>query len=225
MGVSVRMTRSVLTGLFALLLIASLALGAVSAPSASSATGTVVGQTGFAYLGGLRKFAAAVLWNRLEPVFHAYYAGVPLAEQTYMMPTLYAVIRLDPQFQQAYYVASWIAYTRVSKDEGLAIARDGLAANPRSGLMHSNLLQLLFLQDASKNAPEIGRLIDAVTGGSLQWMDAEERFEGLATARDALRAMGQTERAQRIEAELARMREAGIGLGDHDHDGDGKQDH
>ncbi len=225
MRAPVRALRPLLSSAFAALLAASLAAGALTAPGASSATAEVVGRAGFAYLGGLRRFAAAVLWNRIEPVFHEYYSGVALDEQTYMMPTLHAVIRLDPQFVQAYYVASYIVFRKEGRSEGIAIARQGLAANPESGLMHANLLQLLLIEDRVGNAAEIGRLADAITRGGLAWMDAEDRFEGLATARDGLRVLGETQRAEQIEAVLENMRRSGIGLGDHDHDGDGKQDH
>ncbi|PKQ29104.1 MAG: hypothetical protein CVT60_07060, partial [Actinobacteria bacterium HGW-Actinobacteria-10] len=71
-------------------------------------TGLAVGRATFAYLSGLRIFAAQVLWNRIEPLFHEYYEAVPLREQLYMLPTLNAVNMLDPQFQQPYYIAPWI---------------------------------------------------------------------------------------------------------------------
>ncbi len=61
----------------ALLLVALIggqALASATAPPGGvAATGRVIGQTSFAYLGGLRTFAAAVLWNRLEPLFDGYY--------------------------------------------------------------------------------------------------------------------------------------------------------
>ena len=50
-------------------LLLSQGLATVTAPPGGLAsTGRVLGQTGFAFLGGLRTFAAAVLWNRIEPV-------------------------------------------------------------------------------------------------------------------------------------------------------------
>ena len=106
----------------------------------------MLGQTGFAYLGGLRTFAAAVLWNRIEPVFHTYYGGVPLDEQTYMIPTLRLVVALNPQFTQAYYISSYMVYKH-SPAEGIALAEEGLARNPDSGILHANLAQLLFIDD------------------------------------------------------------------------------
>ncbi|MCX8007599.1 MAG: hypothetical protein N3B11_05735, partial [Coriobacteriia bacterium] len=36
-----------------------------------TATARVIERAGWSYLGGLRTFAAAVMWNRIEPIFHA----------------------------------------------------------------------------------------------------------------------------------------------------------
>ncbi len=55
---------------------------ATAPPDGLASTGRVLGQTGFAFLGGLRTFAAAVLWNRIEPVFHEYYQGCRSASRS-----------------------------------------------------------------------------------------------------------------------------------------------
>lgn len=210
----------------AALLVLSMGVTSLSAPRAGiTSAGDSLGQTGFAYLGGLRKFAAAVLWNRIEPLHHEYYDDVSLSDQRYMVPVMYMVTALDPQFEQAYYVSSWIVRERVGDSQGIALARQGLKNNPDSGLMHQNLLQLLILSDRQLHAAEIIRITDRVAGNQLQWVDDEDRFEGLAVARDALILQGQVERAQALSEELVLLRARGVGQGDHDHDGDGKQDH
>lgn len=191
----------------------------------SGAATAAVGRTGFAYLGGLRRFAAAVLWNRLDPQSHEYYADTPFSKQTHMMPTFHIVTLLDPQFEQAYYLASWLAWENISREEGISIARDGLAENPESGMLVTNLIQLLFIEDARVNKPEIEVLVARILGGELRWLDDETYFEGLAVSRDALGAYGRTAEAAAVTAEMERLRESGIGTGDHDHDGDGEQDH
>jgi hypothetical protein len=187
--------------------------------------GTSVGRTGFAYIGGVRRFAAAVLWNRLDPQFHEYYSGTSLSEQTYMLPTIRMVTALDPQFEQAYYIGSWMVKEAVSAEEGLAFARRGLAANPRSGLLHTNLIQILFSEDKDAHRPEIEALTQSVLTEDLTWMDDEAIYEGLSTARNVLDSYGRTEEARRLDDALTRMRESGVDIGDHDHDGDGIQDH
>ncbi len=212
--------------LAAVLLFSAQALAVTAAPQDAGVGATSsVGRTGFAYLGGLRRFVAAVLWNRLDPQFHEYYEGIPLAKQTYMMPTLNMVTVLDPQFEQAYYLASWLARISVSEEEGLAIARRGLEANPRSGLLTSNLAQLLYIEDAQANQAQIEPLIDEIMSDTLTWMDEEALYEGVIVARDALAKYGRLEDSARLDQVLERMREAGAGAGDHDHDGDGVQDH
>lgn len=222
---ALRLTRPVVAALLVGVLIASMAAAAGSAPARSTTTTDVVGQASFAYLGGLRRFAAAVLWLRIDPLLHTYYAKESLADQTYMVPTLYAVIRLDPQFVNAYYVASWIVARRAGDAQGIALAREGLDANPRSGLLHANLIQLLFLADREANVAEISRLTERMTGSEIVWTDEEELFEGLAIARDVFSWRGDGDRASKIDETLAEMRERGVGTGDHDHDGDGEQDH
>lgn len=208
-----------------------LALGAqgvaatTRSPEPSGAATAAIGRAGFAYLGGLRRFAAAVLWNRLDPQSHEYYAETPFSKQTHMMPTFRMVTLLDPQFEQAYYLASWLARENISREEGISIARDGLAENPDSGMLVTNLVQLLFIEDARVNKPEVEALVARILGGELQWLDDETYFEGLAVSRDALGAYGRTAEAAAVTAEMERLRESGVGAGDHDHDSDGEQDH
>lgn len=225
MGALSRAPRALTAAVLVVVLVASMALAAASSPNRSVATADAVGKASFAYLGGLRKFAAAVLWLRIDPILHEYYASETLAEQTYMVPTLYAVIRLDPQFVNAYYVASWIVARKAGDAQGIALAREGLRANPQSGLLHANLLQLLYLTDRDKHAEEVLELTEATIGSGVYWTDEEQFYEGLAVARDVLLWDGQTERAARVEAALHELRDSGVGEGDHDHDGDGEQDH
>lgn len=208
------------------LLLASQALAQASAPpSGTSSAGRSIGRTGFAYLGGLRTFGAAVLWNRIDPLLHEYYNGAPLGEQTYMMPTMWLVTTLDPQFEQAYYVASWIAFERLTHGEGIAIARSGVSNNPKSGLLRANLVQLLFIEGLSANRAEIEGNLDLILGTTLEWADEDEYYEGLAITVEPLKAVGRTELAEEVQQGLDEMRDKGVGAGDHDHDGDGVQDH
>jgi len=209
----------------AVTIVGAQALAAATAPQGGIApTGRVLGKTGFAYLGGLRTFVAAVLWNRIEPQFHGYYEGVSLTRQTYMLPTLRLVVALDPQFTQAYYISSYIVYEH-SPAEGLALAREGVAQNPKSGIMHANLAQLLFIDDKVANRAEILRQVSLGLERGTVWLDESQAYEGLAVMKQALVGLGEGEAAQAVDATLQRLRSQGVGLGDHDHDGDGEQDH
>ena len=86
------------------------ALAAFSAPpGADRLDGSArSARTGFEYLGGLRKFAAAALWNRLEPQFHEYGNGKSIDQRLEFLPTMRLVQMLDPQFEQAYYVSAFM---------------------------------------------------------------------------------------------------------------------
>lgn len=196
-----------------------------TAPAGYSPTGKSLGSAGFSYLASFRIFAAATLWNRIDPLFHTYYGGIPLDRQKFMLPTMRMVTWLDPQFVPAYYVASWVVYRSEGPSQGLAIARDGLANNPRSGVMLSNLAQLLFIEGFQKNRPELLALSKRVIASDTVWATEEDRFEGVAVVRDIFKRAGDTTLSAQLSAELDRMRARGIGTGNHDHNGDGKQDH
>jgi len=206
-------------------LLAGQALAAASMPAGGTAsTGKVLGQTGFAYLGGLRTFAAAVLWNRIEPVFHEYYSGIPLAKQTQMIPTLRLVVALDPQFTQAYYISSYMVFES-SPEQGIALAREGAAKNPRSGIMHANLAQLLFVRDKDANRAEILEQIRLGSSEDAAWTDEDQKYEGFAMMSQAAGGLGEMALAARLQLTLEEIKKHGGDVGNHDHDGDGKQDH
>lgn len=205
------------------------ALGAVALPaeSGSADAGQVAGRAAFAYLGGLRTFAAAVLWNRLDPQFHEYYApkGGSIAEHVYMVPTLAAVQALDPQFVQAYYISSYIVAKQEGYPAGIAIAREGVRNNPRSGLMRSNLAQLLLLDDPKKHEAEMIEQAKVALSQQAQWRDEDEAFEGYVVFRDVMRSAGKDKVAGELDKLIVALKSQGAGKGDHDHNGDGKQDH
>lgn len=210
---------------FALLLAGQWA-AAAAAPSAGVAdTGRVLGRAGFAYLSGIRTFAAATLWNRLDPQFHEYYHDRQLRDLDFMMPTMRLVVALDPQFTQAYQVSSYIIFRKVGEDQGLEIAREGVANNPNSGIMHSNLAQLLLIHDPEGSRREALQSVSAGLAPGIVWPSEEVEYEGLATMRGVLVALEAPEAVPGMEARLERLRSHGAEIGDHDHDGDGKQDH
>ena len=208
-----------------MVLLLSQGLAAVTAPSGGLAsTGRVLGQTGFAFLGGLRTFAAAVLWNRIEPVFHEYYGGVTLEKQTYMIPTLRLVVALDPQFTQAYYISSYHGLRGLTRG-GIALAKAGIANNPDAGMLHANLAQLLFIDDKVAHRDEIVKQVALGSAPNARWSDESQTYEGFATMSQALNGIGEAQAAEELQARMAQIK-ARIGdVGDHDHDGDGKQDH
>jgi hypothetical protein len=115
----------------ALALFLALALGGQAladslVPDASGeATGQAVGQAASSYLTGIRRYTAAALWNRLDPLLHGYYSGASLGDQRYMLSTIVVVQALDPNSVLSYDVGPWILVQNDRVEEGLAMARRG----------------------------------------------------------------------------------------------------
>jgi hypothetical protein len=160
------------------LLFGAQALASANAPAGGVAsTGRIIGQTGFAYLGGLRTFAAAVLWNRLDPIFDGYYQGFDKSFQTFL-PEVHLVQVLDPQFQQPYYVTSYWLLRSGRAKEGLALAELGLKNNPNAGLMYATVAQLLFVNAKGKVSPRMLELARIGVSDKVTWMNSDDQFEG-----------------------------------------------
>ncbi|MDP2182425.1 MAG: hypothetical protein Q8K99_07635 [Actinomycetota bacterium] len=187
--------------------------------------GQELGRAGVAYLSGLRIFAAYVLWNRIEPIFHEYYEDVPLAEQTYTLPTVGLVLALDPQFEDGYYTVAWVLARRGDVAGGLDLAKKGIENNPESGFLRANYAQILWLY--GKDVPEAVRQVDeAVRVG--KWRNAIDQHDSYAVFGAIYRAAGLKDKDAFIKREILRLDvEIGPALDStgHDHDGDGKPDH
>lgn len=209
-------TRSrIVKGALVALLLAAVLAGQAAADSLAprgrdADTGRTLGRAGFAYLTGVRTFAAAVLWNRIDPIFHGYYEELPLAEQTFMLPTVYAIVALDPQLDQTYFVASWILAQRGSLDEALKLAALGTSHNPDSGLLLVNEAQIVFLF-TDDTALAVERATQAL-GPDVFWRDLIEQRDSYATVRSILAGSGEealasevSEAIRAIDAEIVRL--------------------
>ena len=228
---------AIVAGLLIVLLGAQGAAAALAPSGRSAETGRVIGRAGFAYLSGLRTFAAAVIWNRLEPQFDLYYADKTLADQAQLLPMIRVVEMLDPQFVQAYYIASWVVARHGDLDEAFRISREGIEKNPKSGLLRSSYIQNMMLEDNARVARGEPRIhvqeavahADAATGDDIVWNDDAEKVEGYAVMAAAYRIAGLTEKADAAKAVAAAVRgpgtAGGVGGAGHDHDGDGTADH
>jgi len=148
-------------------------------------TGRALGRAGFAYLTGLRQFGAALLWNRLEPQMHEYYGGVGLGRMTFMLPNIKAIVTLDPQFVEGYYVAPEILIESGHLQAGLDLAKEGVANNPKSGELLTSYAELLFARskDATAALPYAERAVATDT----VWRTDEEKWDGYAIARDVFK--------------------------------------
>ncbi|MCX8007730.1 MAG: hypothetical protein N3B11_06415, partial [Coriobacteriia bacterium] len=150
----------------------------------------------------------------------AYYRDVPLDRQRYMLPWVALVTSLDPTLLDPWYVGSWIVARNGRVEEGIALAKKGMEANPRSGLLAVSYAQMLYVfkRDPRGALPYARRAL----GSRMEWRSLEEQYEGYAFVHDVLRANGLEAEARSVEAqmaELGRRIEAGEGAGDgHDHD-------
>lgn len=189
-------------------------------------TGRAVGRATLSYLSGLRTFAGAVLWIRMDPLLHTYYRGVPLAEQRYLLSSIAMVEWLDPSLEEPYYVGSWILAKNERESDGLAMARRGVGENPESGLLIVNLAQMTMLfGDGVTPAVEIGA--KALEPG-ITWRDDTEKGNALAALGGIFRAGGRNDLDARVQEEIARTDTGSAGeaaTDEHDHDRDGAPDH
>jgi hypothetical protein len=190
------------------LVLAGQAVGDRLATSAGSAgTERALGRAGFAYLTGLRTFAAAVLWNRINPQHDTYYQNVPLQDQTFMLPTMRMVTWLDPKFVEAYFVAPWLLYRNGRKGEADAIMLEGIRNNPDSGRLHSAYAQLLLLDG------RIGAAVrEAEAARTAVWRNDDEKFYGYAIMRDVYHRARMKTREAEAKSVLAWLKVHGKNL-------------
>lgn len=226
----VRLPRAALVGLIAVLVAMALGGQALADGLDVDASGTdttdAVGRAASSYLTGLRTYAAAALWNRLDPLMHGYYGGVSLNDQRYMVSTIALVEWLDPKLEFAYPVGSWILIQNDRVEEGLAMARRGVEANPASGMLLCNQAQLEYLY--AGDLDRAAELAEQALAEDKQWPDAYEKHHWYPIIGDIFRQAGRDDLDAIVQAELARLDEE---LGDqlapeeHDHDHDGVPDH
>lgn len=174
-------------------LLGAQALANANAPAGGvAATGRLIGQTGFAYLGGLRTFVAAVLWNRLDPQFDEYYQGGFDKQFAVFLPTIRLIIALDPQFEQAYYVTSYWLERTGRVQQAMDLAKEGLAKNPTSGLLTANLAQLLFIHAKDTNKAQLLELATRGISPEVKWANSDDQFEGYGIFRAIFHWAGDT---------------------------------
>jgi tetratricopeptide (TPR) repeat protein len=199
--------------LFAVLLGAQ-AVGSASAPPGGVAsTGRLLGQTSFAYLGGLRTFAAAVLWNRIDPQFHAYYHENLDKSYVVFLPTVHMVLALDPQFEQGYYVASFMLAKMGHLDQGIALAEQGLRALPNSGLLRSNYIQLLRAQNDVGNRAKMLQQAKLGLAPTARFANIDDEFEALGVFRSVFIEASDTATVNAIDKAQERLRGQGAQVG------------
>lgn len=223
-------SRMLLLGAIAACLVLALggqAVGDALVPDASGAdTNRAVGRAASSYLLGIRRFGAAVLWNRLDPIMHGYYGGTALEDMRYMLSSIAAIQALDPESVQSYYVGSWILIQNGRTKEGMEMAERGVAANPDAGILRVNLAQLRMLY--ADDLPGAVEMAETALGPDLRWTDVVEQHDAYPILGAIFRVAGRSDLEAQTQAALERMdEEAGDAIGEegHDHDNDGAPDH
>lgn len=115
-------------------------------------------------LGGIRQALAAWIWTKTDTVYHSY--GINLYENKSLYPYYKLVTSLDPQFQIAYYLASYMLFRLGKQEHGYALALEGLRNNPTSSLLQRNLAEiyLFFKKDPRKAKYHCERALAYATG-------------------------------------------------------------
>ena len=198
-------------------------------PEASAAaTGQAVGRAASSYLSGIRTFAAAILWNRIDVVYHGYYRDVGLSDQRFILSTIAIVQAIDPSAVQSYYIGSWVLVRNERVADGLAMAERGVEHNPEAGILRANAAQLrmLYGEDLAGAVEMAETILDRKE--EMVWTDVVEEHNAWPILGAIFRAAGRDDLDAIVQAELLRIdEEAGDLLDehDHDHDHDGVPDH
>jgi hypothetical protein len=187
------------------LIVGAQTLAAASAPPVQQLSQTtVIGQTGFAYLGGLRLMVAGLLWGRLDAQFHQYMAGKAIEERLDLLPSIRLVQLLNPQLEQPYYYASFVLMRRNQPDAALSLALEGIKNNPTSGLLRSNYVQLLQMQDERNHTHKnLAKQLEQVKIGLLPtttFISAADQFEAYGVFRTVFQAAGDQAGVQAMNA-------------------------
>ena len=192
-----------LAAVFLIVALAGQAVGDKVISSPVDDTAAVVGRASLSYLTGIRRYAGAILWNRIDPLLHGYYHDVPLDDQRYMLSSIAAIEWLDPAFDQPYYVGAWILARNGKVEEGLTMARAGTENVPDSGTLNMSYAQmLLVLKKDNKGAVEYAKL---AIQPEMRWTDDLEKLNGYAAINNIFIISGETELSRQLQPEIDRL--------------------
>jgi|Deesub1362A_J573_1020465.scaffolds.fasta_scaffold07168_3 tetratricopeptide (TPR) repeat protein len=151
------------------------------------------------FLGGMRSSLAALLWLKIDEIHHEYYGD--LYREQELMPLYRFVTWLDPKWEDAYFVGSYLLYLYKKPKESLSFAEEGVKMNPHSAKLRYNLGEILFLLGKYKEA-EL-HLKKAV----LYSKDLNLKASSLALLVQAYRKLGKYEEAEKSWQEFLEVRE------------------
>jgi hypothetical protein len=189
------------------MIVGAQALAAASAPPvAQLSQSKVIGAAGFAYLGGLRVLGAGLLYSRLDAQFHQYMAGRPIQDRNDLLPSIRLVQALNPQLEQPYYYVSYILALKGRITDARALSEEGIRNNPESGLLRSNYIQILMLQDRKRNLPLAVEQMRIGLGPSIVYSNIDDQFEAYGVFRLVAQLAGDSKTAQLLSDEQKRLR-------------------
>ena len=161
--------------------------------------GAAVGKAGFAYLTGLRVFAADALWLRLDPQMHEYYGGhTGLGHMRFMLPNFYVINWLDPQFVDTYFIGPEILVDNGKIKEALALAKEGVDNNPRSGMLIVSEAQ--YYLNETKDLAAAVSLADRATRPDTIWRWDDEKWDSYAIIKAIYTKAGLKDKAAAAQA-------------------------
>jgi hypothetical protein len=191
------------------LIIGAQALARASAPPVRQMSqAKLIGQTGFAYLGGLRMMAAGLLWGSLDAQWHEY-GTMRMEDRLDLLPSIRIVQLLNPQLEQPYYYTSYVLAKLGRMDDALELAREGIKNNPRSGLLRANYIQLLLIQGKKSNLPLMLEQARIGLGPNIEFVNVNDAYESLAIFSVPFQLSGDTASAKVIDASKEKLRQQG----------------
>jgi hypothetical protein len=192
------------------LIIGAQALAEASAPPVrQTSQAKLIGQTGFAYLGGLRLMAAGLLWGSLDAQFHEY-GTTKIADRLDLLPSIRIVQLLNPQLEQPYYYTSYVLAERGRMADALDLAREGIKNNPRSGLLRANYVQLMLMRHKKSDLPLMIEQARIGLGPTMEFVSVDDAFESLGVFRAPFQLSGDTASVKAIDAMQERIRQQGF---------------
>jgi hypothetical protein len=165
----------------------------------------VIGQAGFAYLGGLRMMGAGLLMSRIDPQFHQYGQTGRFEDRVDLLPTIRLIQLLNPQLEEPYYSVSYVLFLRGKKADALNLAKEGIKNNPTSGLLRANYAEILFAENRHKN---LGLMLEQARVGLSQtatYNSPDDKFESYAIFRTVYILAGDKAMAAKVDAEQKRL--------------------
>jgi len=153
-------------------------MAAATAPtSVQLSQSRVIGQAGFAYLGGLRMAAAGPALPAARSAVPSVLTDKKIQDRVDLLPSIRIIQMLNPQLEQPYYYVSFILALKGRMADALGLAKQGVENNPTSGLLRANYVQLMMMQDRKRNLPEMLAQTKVGLGNSVTYTSLDDQYE------------------------------------------------